>query len=46
LNLTRDFVTGALIHGVFPLLALLGLEFPEAIRGIVSWLSVLDGKGK
>jgi hypothetical protein len=46
LNLTRDFVTGVLIHGVFPLLALLGLEFPEAIRGIVSWLSVLNGKGK
>ena len=46
LNLTRDFVTGVLIHGVLPLLALLGLEFPETIRGIVSWLSVLDRKGK
>jgi hypothetical protein len=34
-----------LIHGVVPIIALLGAQFPQAVRQIFSWLSVFEGKG-
>lgn len=45
LNVTRDFVSRVMIHGALPLIALLGAQFPEAVRQIFSWLSVFEGKG-
>ncbi len=45
LNLTSDFVMRVLIHAVIPIVALLGVQFPEALRRIFSWLSVFEGKG-
>ncbi len=45
LHLTRDFVMRALIHGVIPLIALLGAQFPQAVRQLFSWLSAFEGKG-
>src|SRR5262249_9232043 len=45
LNVTSDFVMRVLIHGVVPVIALLGAQFPHAMRQIVSWLSVFQGKG-
>jgi hypothetical protein len=41
---TTDLVFRALINGVVPILALLGAQFPEAVRQIISWLSVFEGK--
>jgi hypothetical protein len=43
-NFTTDLVFRALISGVGPILALLGAQFPEAVRQIISWLSDLGGK--
>lgn len=45
LNLTRDLVFRVLIHGVVPIIALLGAQFPEALRKIFSWLSLMQGGG-
>jgi hypothetical protein len=45
LNITRDFVMRVLIHGVVPIIALLGAQFPQAVRQIFSWMSVFEGKG-
>ena len=46
LNVTSDFVTRVMIHGVVPVVAMLGVQFPDAVRRILSWLSgVFDGKG-
>lgn len=45
LNITRDLVMRVLIHGVVPIIALLGAQFPQAVRQIFSWLSVFEGKG-
>jgi hypothetical protein len=45
LNVTRDFVLRVLVHGVVPIIALLGAQFPAALRQIFSWLSILEGKG-
>jgi hypothetical protein len=44
LNLTRDFVMRVLIHAVVPIIALLGAQFPQALRQIFSWMSVFEGK--
>lgn len=44
-NITRDLVFRVLFHGVIPVVALLGLQFPEAVRQIFSWLNVFGGKG-
>jgi len=44
-NITRDLVFRVLFHGVIPLVALLGIQFPEAVRQIFSWLNVFEGKG-
>jgi hypothetical protein len=45
LNITRDFVFRVLVHGAVPLIALLGVQFPQAVRQIISWLSVFERKG-
>lgn len=45
LNFTRDLITRVLIHGVVPVIALLGVQFPEVVREIMSWLNVVAGKG-
>jgi hypothetical protein len=45
LSVTRDLVLRVLIHGALPIVALLGAQFPEVLRQIFSWLSVLQGKG-
>jgi hypothetical protein len=45
LNVTRDLVFRVLVHGVAPIVALLGVQFPEAVRQIFSWLNVFAGKG-
>jgi hypothetical protein len=44
-NITSDLVFRVLFHGVIPVVALLGLQFPEAVRQIFSWLNVFGGKG-
>src|SRR5262249_50695033 len=44
-NVTRDLVFRVLIHGVVPVIALLGVQFPESMRRIFSWLNVFEGKG-
>ena len=44
-SVTRDLVFRVLVHGVVPLIALLGVQFPEAVRQIFSWLKVFEGKG-
>ena len=44
-NVTRDLVFRVLVHGVIPVIALLGVQFPEALRQIFSWLNVFEGKG-
>ncbi len=44
-TVTRDLVFRVLIHGVVPVIALLGVQFPEALRQIFSWLNVFAGKG-
>jgi hypothetical protein len=43
-KITRDLVFRVLIHGVVPVIALLGVQFPEAVRQIFSWLNVFEGK--
>ncbi len=45
LNLTRDFVVRVLIHGLVPVLALLGAQFPEILRSALSWLNLMQGSG-
>jgi hypothetical protein len=30
---------------VVPVIALLGVQFPEAVRQIFSWLKIFEGKG-
>jgi hypothetical protein len=44
-NVTRDLVFRVLIHAVVPVIALLGVQFPEAVRQIFSWLNFFEGKG-
>jgi hypothetical protein len=45
LNWTSDLVFRLFIHGVLPILALLGAQFPEALQNLLSWFSFLHGKG-
>jgi hypothetical protein len=46
LNVTRDFVARVMISGAIPLIAMLGVQFPDAVRRIITWLSgVFEGKG-
>jgi len=44
-TVTRDLVFRVLAHGVVPVVALLGLQFPEAVRQMFSWLNVFGGRG-
>ncbi|HKQ93211.1 MAG TPA: hypothetical protein VJZ77_21295 [Blastocatellia bacterium] len=44
-KVSRDFVMRVLVHGLVPIVALLGAQFPGAVRQIISWLSVFEGKG-
>ncbi len=46
LNFTRDFVLRVLIHGVIPVVALLGVQFPDILRQLLSWLSAFQGGGR
>ena len=39
LSLSRDLIYRVLIHGVVPIVTLLGAQFPETVREIISWLS-------
>jgi hypothetical protein len=41
-NITRDLVFRVLIHGVLPIILLLGFQFPDAVRNLLSLLSILD----
>jgi hypothetical protein len=45
LNWSRDLIYRIMVHGVIPIVALLGAQFPEAVRNIVNWLSVFGGNG-
>jgi hypothetical protein len=45
LNWNRDFLLRIAIHGVLPILALLSVQFPEALQQILSWLSFMQGGG-
>ena len=45
LNLSRDLLYRVLIHGVIPILALLGAQFPQALNHLMSWLKIFEGKG-
>ncbi len=44
-NLSGDLVYRVLIHGIVPIIALLGAQFPEAVQNILSWLNIFQGKG-
>ena len=44
-TVTRDLVFRVLYHGVIPVVALLGWQFPGAVRQIFTWLNVFGGKG-
>jgi hypothetical protein len=45
LNWTRDFIFRVLMHGVLPILILLGIQFPEVLQNLLSWFSSLTSKG-
>lgn len=45
LNWNRDFIMRIAIHGVLPILALLSVQFPEALQQILSWLRLMQGGG-
>ena len=44
-TVTPGLVFRVLSHGVIPVVALLGLQFPQAMRQIFTWLNVFQGKG-
>ena len=39
LNWTSDFIFRVLMHGVLPILILLGIQFPEVLQNLLSWLN-------
>ncbi len=45
LTLSRDFVFRVLLHGVIPIMALLGAQFPNTIRQLFGWIGALQGGG-
>jgi len=45
LNWTSDFVVRVLLHGVLPILLLLGIQFPAVLQNLLSWFSSLTSKG-
>jgi hypothetical protein len=44
-NLSGDLLYRVMIHGIVPLIALLGAQFPEAVQNILSWVDIFQGKG-
>jgi hypothetical protein len=38
-NWNQQFIVRLLLYGVVPVLALLGAQFPEGLKNIVSWFS-------
>jgi hypothetical protein len=45
LNWTSDCIFRVLMHGVLPILILLGIQFPEVLQNLLSWFSSLTSKG-
>jgi hypothetical protein len=45
LNWTGDFIFRVVMHGVLPILILLGIQFPEVLQNLLSWFSALTTKG-
>jgi hypothetical protein len=45
-NWNRDFLYRLALHGLLPILALLGAQFPEVFRQLFTWLSALQGGGR
>jgi hypothetical protein len=43
-NLSGDLIYRVMIHGMVPLIALLGAQFPEAVQKILSWLNIFQGQ--
>jgi hypothetical protein len=44
-NLSGDLVYRVMIHGIVPIIALLGAQFPEAVQNILSWVNIFQSKG-
>jgi hypothetical protein len=44
-NLSGDLIYRVLIHGIVPLIALLGAQFPEVVQNILSWVDIFQGRG-
>jgi hypothetical protein len=42
-NLSGDLVYRVMIHGIIPIVALLGAQFPEALQKLLSWLNIFQG---
>jgi hypothetical protein len=40
LFLTSDLIFRMLIHGVIPIIVLLGIQFSEIVRGFLSWIGI------
>ncbi|MCI0337396.1 MAG: hypothetical protein L0226_07465, partial [Acidobacteria bacterium] len=45
LSLSGDLIYRVMVHGVIPIIALLGAQFPEALRKLMSWLNIFQGNG-
>jgi hypothetical protein len=45
LSWTGDFIFRVVMHGVLPILILLGIQFPEVLQNLLSWFSSLTSKG-
>ncbi len=45
-NWNRDYLYRLALHGLLPILALLGAQFPEVFRQLFTWLSALQGGGR
>ncbi|HEX6035901.1 MAG TPA: hypothetical protein VFY83_15795, partial [Anaerolineales bacterium] len=42
-NWNQDFITKIIIYGIVPILALVGAQFPESLKSIVSWFGGSQG---
>jgi hypothetical protein len=43
INWSWDFTLRVLIHGLLPIMALLGAQFPHVVGQIISWFNMLQG---
>jgi hypothetical protein len=43
LNWSWEFTLKVLLHGLIPIMVLLGAQFPQAVGRIVSWFTALQG---